>query len=265
MFENFTCNCLRSRSDYFCPSRNTGLNPTHTWVGENPCGNVCTSAHDVLHIQTGLDPSLSSSLSAHNPIHLSVMLEALAKQAHELSQVCRTVVLLQELQNGGRNCEIIPSQQMQHLCVMRIFWDDPPELQPGCYSELFPHQLMSGYNGPSQLQESLPGVFLPWSHTASSWNRLYWSPAAVYGGDDEVRQLWGDKNKYSQINRYYSDQEILHLTVLAKVQVLVNVIRNRIRRWRPHLRLALSVITMKPATWKKLFCHPENKKDKSWK
>lgn len=120
MFENFTCNCLRSHSDYFCPSRNTGLNPTHTWVGENPCGNVCTSAHDVLHIQTGLDPSLSSSLSAHNPIHLSVMLEALSKQAHELSQVCRTVVLLQELQNGGRNCEIIPSQQMQHLLCVTV-------------------------------------------------------------------------------------------------------------------------------------------------
>lgn len=32
------------------------------------------------------------------------MLEAPGKHAHELSQVCRTVVLLQELQNRGKNC-----------------------------------------------------------------------------------------------------------------------------------------------------------------
>lgn len=59
-----------------------------------------------------------------------------------------------------------------------------------------------------------------------------------------------DKNKYSQINHDYSDQEILCLTGLAKVQVLVNVIRNGIRSRRPHLKLAISAITMKPATWK---------------
>lgn len=175
-------------------------------------------------------------------------------------------------QPGLQDCSIAPRtakwwQKLWNYTISanatRIFWDDPPELQPGCYSELYPHQLMSGYNGPSGLKESLPGVLLPWSHSACSWNRLYWSPAAVYGGDDEVRQLWGDKNRYSQINHYYSNQEILHLTVLAKVQVLVNVIRNRIRSWRPHLRLAISAITMKPATWKKLFCNPEYKKKKA--
>lgn len=121
---------------------------------------------------------------------------------------------------------------------------------------------MSDYNGPSGLKESLPGVFLPWSHSASSWNLLS-TPAAVDEEDDEVHQLWGDKNKYSQINHYFSNQEILHLTVLAKIQVLVNVIRNRIRSWRPHLRLAISAITMKPAAWKKLFCNPEYKKKKA--
>lgn len=68
-----------------------------TWIGEDPCGDVCPCAHDVLHIQIGLHTSLSFSLSAYNPIHLRVMLEAPAKHAHELSQVCRAVVLLQEL------------------------------------------------------------------------------------------------------------------------------------------------------------------------
>lgn len=92
--------------------------PLPTWIGEEPRGNVGTSAHDVLHIQTGLESRLFSSLSAHNPIQLREMLEAAAKQGHELSQVCRTVVLLQELQNGGRYCEIMPSQLMQHL----VFW-----------------------------------------------------------------------------------------------------------------------------------------------
>lgn len=63
----------------------SGLRPVHTWIGEDPCGDVRTSAHDVLHIQTGFDSRFSRSLSAHNTIHLSVMLEAPSEQAHELS------------------------------------------------------------------------------------------------------------------------------------------------------------------------------------
>lgn len=191
-FENISW--VTTWGHFHIPLQNTRFNPTHTWIGEEPCGNVGTSAHDVFHIQTGLDSSLSSSLSAYNPIHLSVMLEAPAKQAHELSQVCRTVVLLQELQNGGKSCEMILSRQVQHLVVRASSRKDPLELQPGCYSELFPHQRMSGYNGPSGLKESLPGVVLPQSHSLSFSKRLYWSTAAVYGADDEVRQLWGDND-----------------------------------------------------------------------
>lgn len=63
----------------------SGLKPVHTWIGEDPRGDVRTSAHDVLHIQTGLDSRFPRSLSAHNTIHLSVMLEAPSEQAHELS------------------------------------------------------------------------------------------------------------------------------------------------------------------------------------
>lgn len=68
-----------------------------TWIGEDPCGDVCPCAHDVLYIQTGLQTSLSCALSAYNPVHLREMLEAPAIYCHELSQVCRAVVLLQEL------------------------------------------------------------------------------------------------------------------------------------------------------------------------
>lgn len=73
------------------------LKATHTWIGEEPGGDVCPCAHDVLNIQTGFHTGLSPTLSAHNPFHLGVMLKAPAKDAHELRQVCRTVVLLQEL------------------------------------------------------------------------------------------------------------------------------------------------------------------------
>lgn len=74
-----------------------GLKAPHTWIGEEPGGDVCPRAHNVLNIQTGFHTGLSMTLSAHNPFHLGVMLKAPAKEGHELSQVCRAVVLLQEL------------------------------------------------------------------------------------------------------------------------------------------------------------------------
>lgn len=49
------------------------------------------------------------------------MLEIPAEQAHELHQVCRLVVLLQELENGSNNCGIMPSQQMKHLMLRGYF------------------------------------------------------------------------------------------------------------------------------------------------
>lgn len=68
-----------------------------TWIGEDPRGNVCPCAHDVLYVQTGLNASLSSSLGANHSIHLGPMLETPTIQAHELCQISRVVVLLQEL------------------------------------------------------------------------------------------------------------------------------------------------------------------------
>lgn len=77
--------------------------PLQTWVGEDPSGDVCPCAHDVLYVQTGLDTGLSSSLGAYNSIHLRKMLEAPTKHAHELSQVCWVIVLLQELREKTGN------------------------------------------------------------------------------------------------------------------------------------------------------------------
>lgn len=99
---------------YFSSPHGDRIKPSHTWIGEDPRGDVGASAHDVLHIQTGLDSSLSGSLSAHNPIHLSLMLKAAAEHPHELGQVCRAVVLLQELENRGKNHQIRLPQQRKH-------------------------------------------------------------------------------------------------------------------------------------------------------
>lgn len=74
-----------------------GLKALRTWIGEEPGGDVCPCAHNVLNIQTGFHTGLSVTLSAHDPFHLGVMRKAPAKEGHELSQVCRAVVLLQEL------------------------------------------------------------------------------------------------------------------------------------------------------------------------
>jgi len=68
-----------------------------TLIVEDPRRDVCPCAHDVLDIQTGLNTGLSCCLSADNRVHLGEMLEASAEDAHELCQVCRVEVLLQEL------------------------------------------------------------------------------------------------------------------------------------------------------------------------
>lgn len=73
-----------------------------TWISEHPCGDVGPCAHDVLHIQTGLQTSFPSSLGANNSIHLRQMLEGSPKHGHELSQVGRVEVLLQELKGGKK-------------------------------------------------------------------------------------------------------------------------------------------------------------------
>lgn len=150
-----------------------------TWIGEDPCGDVCPRAHYVLYIQTGLHTSLSCSLSSHNSVHLRVMLEAPAKHAHELSQVCGAVVLLQELKEKmvSLSTELMCTCLTATTFYFGIYSETvTPELQPGCCSELFPHQLLTGYSGPSRWQESLPGERLAF---ASCWRRLCWAPAAL--------------------------------------------------------------------------------------
>lgn len=69
-----------------------------TRISEDPCGDVRPCAHDVLHIQTGLQTSFTSSLGAYNSIHLRQMLEGSTIYVHELSQVGGVEVLLQKLQ-----------------------------------------------------------------------------------------------------------------------------------------------------------------------
>lgn len=84
------------------PMQTTEASLSRTWVGEDPRRDVGPCAHDVLDVQTGLQTSLSCSLGAHNPVHLSEVLEAAAKHAHELGQVCGVEILLQELGENTR-------------------------------------------------------------------------------------------------------------------------------------------------------------------
>lgn len=141
---------------------------------------------------------------------------------------------------------------------------DPPELQPGCYSELSPRQQPSGYNGPSRWQESLPGVFLHWTEQASCWKKFYCHPVALSEGGDEVLQLRRHKNKCNF--KSYCDNTTIHSWLenissyrkaLTKVQVLVDIIRNRIWSWGPHLRQAVSDVTMELAPLKQRLCNPQ--------
>lgn len=111
---SFTCgNFLFSFWDWSLP---------HTWIGEDPCGDVCPRAHDVFNIQTGLHTSLSCSLSAYNPVHLRMMLKAPAKHAHEFSQVCRAVVLLQELKENGL---LVDVSGWKTCFFETLLWDGP--------------------------------------------------------------------------------------------------------------------------------------------
>lgn len=185
------------------------------------------------------------------------MLETPAEQAHELDQVGRPVVLLQELQNGANNCGIIPSQQMKHL-------------------------MLRGYFEMTHLSYSL-AVILSLSHI--SWCQVITGPQdwgshpqvdfclevillsfeirsevlLLFTGDEAMKSANCEETK-SQYNPPI--QKILDLKVLTKVQVLVNLIRNRIWSWWPHYRLTITGITMESATWKNLFCNPKHKQNR---
>lgn len=76
-----------------CPS---GLFPS-TCIAEDPGGDVGTRAHDVLHVQAGLQPGFAMALVPHHPVHLRAVGKATAKELHELSQVSLVEVLLEKL------------------------------------------------------------------------------------------------------------------------------------------------------------------------
>lgn len=76
-----------------CP---LGLFPS-TCIAEDPGGDVGTRAHDVLHVQAGLQPGFAMALAPHHSVHLCAVGKATAKELHELSQVSLVEVLLEKL------------------------------------------------------------------------------------------------------------------------------------------------------------------------
>lgn len=91
---------------------------SHTWIGEDPSGDVCPCAHDVLYIQTGLYTSFSSPLGSYNSIHLRPMLEATTEHGHELRQVGGMVILLQKLKEKAASY----SEKLHHVIVRLKTW-----------------------------------------------------------------------------------------------------------------------------------------------
>lgn len=72
-----------------------------TCIAEDPCGDVGTRAHDVFHIQTGLQPSLALALVPNHLVNLRAVAKAAAKELHKLSQVGLVEILFQELGEQG--------------------------------------------------------------------------------------------------------------------------------------------------------------------
>lgn len=100
------------------PHRTSILRPRrHAWIGEDPCGNVCSTAHDVLHVQTSLNAGLPAPLSAHDPLYGGHVHESSTKQTHELSQVRGVVVLLQELTSIQLADTFSTKQYFQEFCL----------------------------------------------------------------------------------------------------------------------------------------------------
>lgn len=72
-----------------------------TCIAEDPRGDVGACAHDVFHVQTGLQPSLALALVPNHLVNLRAVGKAAAKELHELSQVSLVEILLQELGGQG--------------------------------------------------------------------------------------------------------------------------------------------------------------------
>lgn len=72
-----------------------------TCIAEDPRGNVGTRAHDVFHVQTGLQPSLALALVPNHLVNLRAVAKAAAKELHKLSQVSLVEILFQELERQG--------------------------------------------------------------------------------------------------------------------------------------------------------------------
>lgn len=89
-----------------------------TCIAEDPRGNVGTRAHDVFHVQAGLQPSLAPALVPNNLVDLGVVGKAAAKELHELSQVSLVEVLFQELGGTRRDTKIsFPTWKVGSACV----------------------------------------------------------------------------------------------------------------------------------------------------
>lgn len=98
---------------------------SHTWICEDPCRNVCSTAHDVLHIQTGLNAGFPTSLSAHDPLYSWHVRESSRKKTHKLSQVSRVVVLLQELTSlQSQVSGDIWHNQEEHTRILFTCWNE---------------------------------------------------------------------------------------------------------------------------------------------
>lgn len=73
-----------------------------TCIAEDPRGDVGACAHDVLHIQAGLQPSPALALVPNHMVNLCAVGKAAAKELHEHGQVSLVEVLLQELRGHRR-------------------------------------------------------------------------------------------------------------------------------------------------------------------
>lgn len=162
---------------------------------------------------------------------------------------------------GGNDCGVIPSQQMKHLILMGYF-----EMTHLSYSLAVILSLShiswcqvitvpQDWGSHPQVEFCLKVILF--SFEIRSEVLLLFTGEAMKSANCK-----GTKSQYNPPIHLHFYQKILDLKVLTKVQVLVNIIRNRIWSWWPHNRLVITGITMEPATWKNLFCNSKHKQNR---
>lgn len=163
------------------------------------------------------------------------MLEAAAVQAHELGQVGRVIVLLQELQEkpeaGSTTGTVRDGATRAHV----------PGRRPGCCPEPCRHQRLSGCSGPSGPKASLRGAPPPRAAVAPDRR-----PASS-GGSGEAPPLWTGAATSVASKRRARVQEA---DALTEVEVLVDVVVNGVGSRGSHQRAAVSAVAVEPAAWK---------------